>query len=93
MTIKIGDYFYSKKFIGYVESEVSENMYGVTFRSRDGKETNYNIVSPLVLEAMVNQKEWFEGEDPFVTICSCGACSCGACTCILGGGQCFCRTK
>lgn len=65
MTIKIGEYFYSKSFIGFIESEVSDRMYGVTFTSRDGRETNYNIVSPLVLEAMIDQKEWFIGEDPF----------------------------
>jgi len=65
MTIKVGDYFYSENFIGFVESEITDKMYGVNFVSRDGLERNYNLVSPLVLEAMVDQKEWFVGEDPF----------------------------
>jgi len=65
MTLKVGDYLYSEKFIGFIESEVSANMYGVTFNSRNGSETNYNIVSPLVIDSMVDEKEWCTGEDPW----------------------------
>ena len=65
MKIKGGEYFYSETFIGFVESEISERMYGVNFTSRDGKELNYNLVSPKVLEDMIDQKEWFVGEDPW----------------------------
>lgn len=72
MSIKVGDNFYSKKFIGLIESELSkkipelsETMFNVAFTSRDGLEYNYNTVSLTVIKAMIDQKEWFIGEDPF----------------------------
>lgn len=63
MSIKVGDYFYSKTFIGYVEKQLPDNMYGVTFCSRDGSESSYNILSPMVLESIIDKEECVKDHD------------------------------
>lgn len=63
--MKIGDIIYTRKHIAEILDEHDNNMLGVRFTARDGSEVNYNIVSPILIESMINQKEWFMGEDPW----------------------------
>jgi len=63
--MKVGDFFYSEKFIGCIVEDLNNGLFGVTFNSRDGREYNYNNVSMAVVESMIDQKEWFTGTDPF----------------------------
>jgi hypothetical protein len=63
--MKVGDFFYSKKFIGCIVEDLGDGVFAITFDSRDGSEHNYNKVSMTVIESMIDQKEWFTGGDPF----------------------------
>lgn len=65
MNIKVGDIIYTRKHVAEVLDEHNSNMLGVRFTSRDGYEVNYNIVSRVLVESMVRQKEWYIGEDPW----------------------------
>lgn len=58
MKIEVGLKLYTSKFIVEIIDEHKNNMLGLRFTCREGREVNYNIVSPNLIRDMITQKEW-----------------------------------
>ena len=63
--MEIGDEIYTERYIAEIVDVRGNDMYGIDFNSRDGRERNYNLVSIHVIEDMIAQKEWYVDNDPF----------------------------
>jgi hypothetical protein len=61
----IGDKIFTPKHIGTVVDFRGDNMLGINFDSRDGRERNYNEVTIRMVEDMIASKEWYVDNDTF----------------------------